>query len=561
MASKKIVIWGAGRIGRGFVGDIFSDNGYQITYVDAAQELVDALNNNGRYRVVRAVSAENVEAIDITGYSALHISEKDAIQKAFNEVSLAALAVYPKDFAEVAEQIRSYLLTRLQQNNTPMNILLCTNLAHAGPKFAEQLFGELENSDRKTLEETTGIIECLVIRICPDPPEEVKKDYPLVVWTNGYNLLPVDKCGFKGELPEIPELRFVEDMRKEEMRKIYTYNMFHAVLAYHGNIRGYKLLVECLADDQIRKDALGALDEVSQMLQKKYGFTKPDMDAWIEGVLTHTNNPTIGDTVERSAADPIRKLQRDDRLIGPAILCKEEGIEPNHLIKAAAAALHYHADGDKASQQLQDLIRRNGISNVVEKICGLPTGSEMHSRIVEVYSLMESRNKWVDKAEEAYRLGFKYEKEYHGCGQCVIAAVTEALGIFNDEVFNSATGLCGGVGLVNEATCSSFTGGAMAIGMVFHRSRDKFDDDRDNKYLNFELVQQLREKFIEKYGTITCGEIHTKLYGRPYDLRDKSEREAFEEAGGHGDHGCTEVVADASRWTIEVLAPHLMKEE
>ena len=561
MPKNNIVIWGAGRIGRGFIGDIFNSNGYGITYVDEAQALVDALNKNGSYRVVRAVSADNIETVDISGYAALHTSEEDAIQSALNNASIVALAVYPKNFAQVARQLRTYLFTRLEKNTTPVNILLCTNLAHAGPKFAEQLYEGLEDEEKRKLEETCGIIECLVIRICPNPPEDVVSKYPLVVWTNGYNQLPVDKHGFKGELPDIPEMRFVGDMRAEEMRKIYTYNMCHAVLSYHGHIAGYKLLVECLADDRIRQEALGALEEVSQMLQTKYDFTKADMDAWIDGVITHTNNPTVGDTVVRSAADPLRKLKRDDRLIGPAMLCVEEGIEPKHLTKAAAAALYYDEDSDAASKELQSKIEKSGISRTIAEVCGLDEGSDMHAKVLEAYQAMEPEIEWIKKASKAYHLGFEYEKTYHGCGQSVIAAATEALGIFDDKVFNTATGLCGGVGLVNQASCSSFTGGVMVIGMVYPRHREHFDGDRENKYTNFRLVQQLRDRFIAKYGTVICGEIHKKLYGKAFDLRDKAERVTFEEAGAHGEHGCTEVVANAAKWTVEILAAEQLKKD
>lgn len=559
MSSGNIVIWGAGRIGRGFIGDIFNNNGYGITYIDQAQGLVDLLNQNGTYRVVRAVSADNIKSVDINGYRALHTSEKEAIQHAFNNASITALAVYPKDFEDVARQLKMYLLGRLKHNSTPMNILLCTNLAHAGPKFSQFLYNNLDDAEKQRLEEVTGIIETLVIRICPNPPADLQKEHPLVVWTNGYNELPVDKHGFKGELPDIAEMRFVEDMRAEEMRKIYTYNMCHAVLAYHGHIAGHKLLVECIADDRIRDEALGALDEVSQMLQKKYGFTKSDMDAWIDSVITHTNNPTIGDTVVRSAADPMRKLQKDDRLIGPTMFCVEESIEPKYLINAVAAAFHYYENDDDASKQLNNLIEKVGISKAVVEVCRLPEGSYIHTKIVDAYKAMKPEIEWIARAAKAYRLGFEYEKLYHGCGQSVIAAATEVLGIFDDEVFNAATGLCGGVGLVNDASCSAFTGGVMVIGMVLPRHRDHFDSDRENKYINFELVQQLRNKFIAKYSSMMCGEIHKKIYGRAYDLRDKAEREAFEAAGGHGDHGCTEVAADVSKWTIEILSPYLMK--
>jgi len=161
---------------------------------------------------------------------------------------------------------------------------------------------------------------------------------------------------------------------------------------------------------------------------------------------------------------------------------------------------------------------------------------------------------WEKRANQAFTLGYKYESEFHGCGQCVVAATSEALGIFDDQVFISATGLCGGIGLDTNNTCSAFSGGVLVLGMVIGRRREQFDDDRENKYLNFKLVQKLQQRFEDKYCTTNCRKIHKKLFGREFDMRLKEEREAFEAAGGHGTNGCSLVVANASRWVAEIIA-------
>jgi mannitol-1-phosphate 5-dehydrogenase len=562
MAEKKIVIWGAGRIGRGFIGDLFSAAGYQLVYIDEAQALVDGLRKEQTYRVIRAAGADQIEMVDIVGFSIFHTSEKHTIQDEINQTDLIALAVYPRNFQSAAEELQDLILTRKEKrgDNAALDILLCTNLIHAGPKFETILLDGLSDSDAQYYKEKVGIVETLVIRICPNPPENVAKAHPFIVWTNGCPELPVDKHGFKGDIPPVSTLRIVEDMRAEEIRKIYTYNMCHAVLSYHGHMAGHTLLVDCLADPLIRFEGEGALEEVSAALQKEYDFTEEEMGVWVKGVLDQTNNTTIGDTVIRSAADPLRKLKRDDRMIGPIQLCLRNGIDPKHLIQAVGAALYYFEEEDSASVKLRDLIKERSVQGAVIEACGLTQDDVLLiNRIEDAYKHIEEVVPWGEKARKAYSLGFEYEKVYHGCGQCAFAAASEVLGNFDDEVFNSATGLCAGVGLVTENTCSAFTGSAMVIGMVYPRRREHFDRDRENKYLNFELVQKLRDKFVQEYGTTTCGKIHEKIYGRAYDMRLTEERQAFEEAGGHGDHGCTEVVAKSAQWTIDVLKGELDK--
>ncbi|MBN1263903.1 MAG: C-GCAxxG-C-C family protein [Anaerolineales bacterium] len=560
MHEKTLCIWGAGRIGRGFIGDLYNEAGYHLVLIEKAQALVDQLKNQGKFSVYRA-SGESKQRVEISNFTALHTSQEEKIQAAFNECEVLAVSVFPRDFEAVAGRIQAHLLERRNiVGDKTFNILLCTNLIHAGPKFKEYLLAGITENEIQYFEDKVGIIETLVIRICPEPPAEIKEQYPLVVWTNGYAELPIEKNSVKGEMDFLPSMRLVQDMRAEEIRKIYTYNMCHAVLSYHGQFMGYDLLVECLKDESIRAEALGALKEVSRALQNEYGFTVSEMDGWIDGVLTQTNNPTIGDTVFRSAADPIRKLKQDDRLIGPLMLCKKNGVETPHLLRAIAAAFHFDVESDAASLQLQEYIRKHGIRESIFFYSGLSREEKnLVDRIEEAYDSLPLEYAWKKKAEKAYELGFHYEKVYHGCGQCSVAAVTEALDIFDPEVFKAATGLCGGIGLKNDSTCSALIGGAMAIGLCFGRRRDHFDGDREEKYLNFELVQALRERFIEEYGSITCRDIHTKKYGIAYDLSDKNEQTLFEENGGHGDSGCTQVVAKAAKWTVEILADQILK--
>lgn len=554
--NKRILIWGAGKIGRGFIADIFQNEGYEVCLVDESQELVDLLTRQGHYTVVHA-SNNQIDYIDIKGYEAFHVEQEKDLQAQFNSVDLMALAVFPKDFEKVASQLQRFILNRFSSSPArEFNIILCTNLIHAGPKFEDFLYQGLDDKQKAFFKENVGVVEALVIRIAPVPPAEAIGKDPLVVWTNGFPELPVDKKGFKGQIPALKALRLVEDMRAEEIRKIYTYNMCHAVLSYLGKFFDYPLLVDCLKDPFVRAEAYGALSEVSAALQMEYGFQSADMQQWIKNVLEHTDNPTIGDTVIRSAADPLRKLAKDDRLIGPALLCLKNGIHPHHLIKGIAAAFHYFDANDAGSQETRKSIEQHGILDTVTQFCGLSASEgTLLQEIAATYHRLPLEIEWVKKSRQAYQLGMDYEKKYHGCGQSVVAAVTETLGIFDEQVFKSATGLCGGIGLVNDSTCSAYIGGVMAVGLVFPRERKNFDGDRENKYLNFELVQQLRSKFVDEFGTNRCAQLHEKKYGRSFDLLDKEEREAFESAGAHEQgKGCTDITGKASMWTIEVLS-------
>jgi C_GCAxxG_C_C family probable redox protein len=158
-------------------------------------------------------------------------------------------------------------------------------------------------------------------------------------------------------------------------------------------------------------------------------------------------------------------------------------------------------------------------------------------------------------AEKAYELGKEYEKAYKGCSQCAMAALQDALGIRNDDIFKAATGLAGGGGGTLDGSCGAYVGCILVLGSLLGRERDKFDDFEsiapDSR--TFELIRKFRDKYIQEYGSVVCRNIQTKVLGRPYYIIDPDEFEKFEAAGGHSDNGCPAVVGKAARWMAELI--------
>jgi mannitol-1-phosphate 5-dehydrogenase len=305
------------------------------------------------------------------------------------------VAVFPQHFAQVAQQLAPGIARRqAKRRDAPLDVVLCTNLAHAGPQFRDLLHDALPPEARDYMESHFGIVESLVIRIVTKPPGELHRREPLLVWTNGYPELPLDRHGFKGEIPQVPGLRLVDDMRAEETRKLYTYNTFQAALAYLGAGRGYNLSVECMSDPQVRSGATDVLDEASQALLAEYDFSAGEMARWVRDVMTQTANPVLGDTVKRLAADPRRKLSREDRLIGPTLLARKHEVESKHLVRVIAAGLRYNDPDDPGAVHVQQRIATLGLRAAVREVCGL-TDAELD--LVEAV-VRDYQRPQVDKA-------------------------------------------------------------------------------------------------------------------------------------------------------------------
>ena len=166
----------------------------------------------------------------------------------------------------------------------------------------------------------------------------------------------------------------------------------------------------------------------------------------------------------------------------------------------------------------------------------------------------ESKEEILKKAEEvierAYELGEKYEKEYTGCAQTTIAAVFDAIGIQNDDVFKSASGLADGLGLSGNGTCGALVGGAMAIGYLFGRDRKDFKD-MFKPMRSYLLSKELHDKFLKEYGVCRCQDVQESLMGRTFNLLSK---EGFEKAMEFSMvKYCSKVVGTAAKLATEII--------
>lgn len=152
--------------------------------------------------------------------------------------------------------------------------------------------------------------------------------------------------------------------------------------------------------------------------------------------------------------------------------------------------------------------------------------------------------------DTAYRLGKKYEQKCTGCAQTAVAAIFEALEIWNDDVFRAASGLADGLGLTGDGSCGALVGGSMVIGYLFGRKKEDFED-MYKPMKSYALVKELHDKYLDKYGTCRCHDVQEKGMGRTFNLWDSEEmKEAFK--SGMLDY-CSTLVGNVARMTTEII--------
>jgi len=381
---KTAVMYGAGNIGRGFIGKVLSEAGYHVIFVDVITSLVDRLNLDHAYPV-RLVSNEETREVIVSNVSAVSGFDTQAVSQAIAEADIMATAVGVNVLPKIIPNLAAGIQLRAGSGR-PLDILICENLMDAD-KFLRGLLEQSVNAGaRAFLDSKVGLVEASIGRMVPVMTDEMRGDNPLRVWVEPYEELPVDKDAFRGNIPPIKTLVPFSPFGFYIRRKLFIHNMGHALCAYLGWMKGYSLISEAAADPEILGMAEAAMLDVSAALHQDYGIPKDEIDANVYDLLCRFANKELRDSVPRVGKDPIRKLKPNDRLTGAALYCMEQGIDPAHIIPAIAAAFHFDPEGDDAVMEIQRYISEHGIQSAVRHYCN--TDDSLTSRIIEAHSFL-----------------------------------------------------------------------------------------------------------------------------------------------------------------------------
>ena len=344
----KAVMYGGGNIGRGFIGALLSQSGYEVTFIDIAEPVVNALQQNRTYPV-RYVSTDGYEDVWIQNVTAVNGNDLEAAGDAIANCDIMATAVGARILKFIIPNIVAGLRKRWAMKKGPLNIIICENLMDANKVLEGMLKEQLTAREQALFDETVGLVEASIGRMVPVQTEEMKAGEPMRVCVEKYGFLPVDKAAFKEEVPGITNMVPFEPFDFYIKRKLYVHNMGHATCAYIGDLLALEYICQSIAVPEVRVLVQNAMLESALALHKKYGAPLYDLQLHIQDLLGRFTNAALGDTCQRVGGDPARKLGPDDRLIGSATLALEQGITPAYITVGAAAAVHrYLKENDLA---------------------------------------------------------------------------------------------------------------------------------------------------------------------------------------------------------------------
>ena len=422
----KLVQFGAGNIGRSFIGQIFSRSGWEVVFVDVDDRLVNLLNEKQYYTVVIKREGRADEERRIGPVRAVNGRDAAAVAAELAGTDMAGTSVGKNALPKVLPVIARGLAARRLplQAGRPLDIIIAENDREAPALFRSVLSAEL--GPEYPLENLVGLVETSIGKMVPPMKAADLAADPLLLFAEEYETLIVDSRAFHGPLPEIPALHPVDPIAAYVDRKLFIHNLGHAAAAYLGYVAsgqgargnqgasgdqgagtrtlacsGSLTIPEVLSlpvvsigtvEDGVRRTMNEAADAlVLEYPQSQYpgSYTREDLAAHIEDLLFRFKNRALGDPVYRVGRDLRRKLAREDRITGAMLLCAKHDLPFTGIAQAYRAALEFAAPAEDGTLFPADKEFRNAYELDKTKPGNAP--SKLEQILREVSGLDSSR--------------------------------------------------------------------------------------------------------------------------------------------------------------------------
>ncbi|WP_390409898.1 mannitol-1-phosphate 5-dehydrogenase [Lacticaseibacillus jixiensis] len=380
------VHFGAGNIGRGFIGETLAANGFKINFVDVNETIIDALNQRGEYTITLAapgeakIHVENVDGIN-------NGKDPEAVVKAITKADLVTTAIGPKILPFIAPLIAQGIQARQAAGlKAPLDVVACENMIGGSQFLKEQVYGKLADADKAYADEYIGFPNAAVDRIVPIQHH----DDPLAVSVEDFKEWVIDSSQMKNHAVHLDSVHYVPDLEPYIERKLFSVNTGHATTAYTGKYLGYTTIGDAVKDEKVFKQAQGALAETRSLLLAQFkNFTEAELTQYQESVLNRFKNPYISDDISRVARTPIRKLGFNERFIRPIRELKAHGLSYKTLLDTVGMIFAYDEPADDESVKLQALLKEKPLVDVIKEVTGLKD----EDLIAEVKASVESKQR------------------------------------------------------------------------------------------------------------------------------------------------------------------------
>ncbi|MCC3144986.1 mannitol-1-phosphate 5-dehydrogenase [Halanaerobium sp. Z-7514] len=385
--------FGAGNIGRGFIGYLLNKTGYNLCFVDVNEEIIKAINDTNSYKVELLDSDSTQETVSpVTALNS--IKERKKVIQAITDADLITASVGIENLEKIAGIIFEGLLKRLEKNKTKLDLIANENAVRASSTLKKEIEKKASKKEMKQICKYVGFPNSAIDRLALSRESEdglVALVEPFYEWViNRSEMINL-------ELPEIEGVIYVDDLDPYINRKFYLINMAHAATAYIGFAAGEETIQSTLAEPEMEKFIRRVLNEVKKYIIKDFDFSSEDIESYIDKTIKRFKNENISDNVLRVGRAPIRKLSYEERLIKPLRNLFELDLAADNLSIVIAAAFLFKNKDDQEAVKLNKYIQAKGIEKAILKFTGIENKELIDKITKEYYKLKEQSIKSVIK--------------------------------------------------------------------------------------------------------------------------------------------------------------------
>jgi mannitol-1-phosphate 5-dehydrogenase len=381
--TKKLVLFGAGKIGRSFIGQLFSRGGYEVVFVDINKDLIEELNRKREYRVI--IKSHQDEVLTIRNIRGINAEHQASVVKEVSTAGIIAVSVGQKGLQGAVRMIASGLSERIRKYpEYPVDIIVAENMRNASEYFRQELKQFLPRGF--PLDSYVGIIETSIGKMVPIMLKKDLEEDILQVFAEPYNTLILDRNAFRNPIPAIVGLAPKENMKAWVDRKLFIHNLGHAAAAYTGFLYNpdFKYLYEALSVNDIHRVVREAMMQAAESLIKKYPeeFSVAMLTEHIDDLLCRFQSKALGDTIFRVGCDLSRKLGPDDRLAGAIRLARDFNQPYDKILLALVCASGFKATDEHGYMLPSDVEffkyveskKGDMLKNIIKNVCKFDIG-------------------------------------------------------------------------------------------------------------------------------------------------------------------------------------------
>ena len=365
---KKAVVYGAGNIGRGFIGKIFHNSGYEVVFLDINMEVIDRLNQDKGY-VVRTVSNKEEKNQFIDNVRGVDGKDLNAVVNEIATADIMATSIGVNILPYIIKNISEGIKARKRQD--PLNIFLCENLLHAAGYVNNLIEPFWENTNVSEIKKKFSFVEVTIGCMIPALSKAEAKNNPTLVMVEPFCNLPVSKDMIIGPIPKLSNSEFISPFEICEEEKLFIHNMSHALCSYFGYLKGYEYVWQAIDDNEIFFMLKESLTSICFAISEAYDANVKELLNFSGCLLERYKNKKLNDPITRVGRDPFRKTDQNDRMVGAINRCKKQNKPYDLILKGIACAMKFDVKEDSGVCKMKDMIEEKGIEGFLREHCKL----------------------------------------------------------------------------------------------------------------------------------------------------------------------------------------------